>query len=137
MLLLHVLSWRVSRSLNPSSDISEPIVHRKETQREVVWSCLPFTRSGQNHLARHSKRGKKTRQTDEEVGRQHQGMDRPGVCKVSEDSGVQGKMEETGCEIICDAPVTLAKGLRMMVNTIVEAGCEVICGAPMTLVVKG
>ena len=27
-------------------------------------------------------RGKKTRQTEEEVGRQHQGMDRPGVCKV-------------------------------------------------------
>ena len=29
-------------------------------------------------LARHSERGKKTRQT-EEAGRQHQGMDRPGV----------------------------------------------------------
>ena len=24
--------------------------------------CLPFIRSGQNHLARHSERGKKTRQ---------------------------------------------------------------------------
>ena len=32
--------------------------------------CLPFIRSGQNHLARHSERGKKTRQTEEEVGRQ-------------------------------------------------------------------
>ena len=29
-----------------------------------------FIRSGQNHLARHSERGKKTRQTEEEVGRQ-------------------------------------------------------------------
>ena len=27
----------------------------------MVWSCLPFIRSGQNHLARHSERGKKTR----------------------------------------------------------------------------
>ena len=27
------------------------------------------------------KGGKKTRQTEEEVGRQHQGMDRPGVGK--------------------------------------------------------
>ena len=26
--------------------------------------------------------------------RQHQGMDRPGVCKVPEGSGGQGKMEE-------------------------------------------
>ena len=33
----------------------------------MVWSCLAFIRSGQNHLARHSERGKKTRQTDEEA----------------------------------------------------------------------
>ena len=51
--------------------------HRKEMQTAVVWSCFPFIRSVQNHLARHSERGKKTRQTEEEVGRQHQGMDTP------------------------------------------------------------
>ena len=62
----------------------------------VVWLCFPFIRSGQNHLARHSERGKKTRQTGEEVGRLHQGMDRPGVRQVPEGSGEQGKMEETG-----------------------------------------
>ena len=45
--------------------------HRKETQSAVVWTCLPFIRSGQNHFARHSERGKKTRQTEGEVGRQH------------------------------------------------------------------
>ena len=44
--------------------------HRQETQTAVVWSCLPFIRSLQNHLARHSERGKKTRQTENEVGRQ-------------------------------------------------------------------
>ena len=85
-----------------------PPDHRKETQTAVVWSCLPFIRSGQNHLARHSERGKKTRQTEEEVGRQHQGMDRPGVRQVPEGSGEQGKMEKTGCKIICGAPTTLA-----------------------------
>ena len=73
-----------------------------------VWSYLMFIRSGQNHLARHSERGKKTRQTEEEVGRQHQGMDRPGVRQVPEGSGEHGKMEETGCKIICGAPTTLA-----------------------------
>ena len=41
----------------------------KETQTAVVWLCLMFNWSGQNHLARHSERGKKTRQTEEEVGR--------------------------------------------------------------------
>ena len=62
------------------------------------------------------KRGKKTRQTEEEVGRQNQGMDRPGVRQVPEGSGEQGKIEKTGCKIICAAPTTLAvKGLMMMI----------------------
>ena len=47
------------------------------------------------------------RQTEEEVGRQHQGMDRPGVWQVPEGSGEQRKIEETGCEIIRGAPTTL------------------------------
>ena len=38
----------------------------------------------------------------------NRGMDRPGVRQVSEGSVEQGKMEETGCEIISGAPVTLA-----------------------------
>ena len=81
----------------------------------MVWTCLPFIRSDQNHLARHSEREKKIRQTEEEVGRQHQGMDRHGVGQVPEGSGKQGKMEKTGCKIICGAPTTLAvKGLMMM-----------------------
>ena len=83
-------------------------VHRKETQTAVVWSCLPFIRSGQNRLKRHSEGEKRTRQTEEEVGKQHQGMDKPGVRQVPEGSGEQGKMEETGCEIICVATMALA-----------------------------
>ena len=74
----------------------------------MVWSRLPFIRSDQNHLARHSEKGKKTSQTEEEVGRQHQGMDRPGDRQFREDTGEQGKMEETGCEIIFGVPMTLA-----------------------------
>ena len=81
---------------------------RKETQTAVVWSCLPFIRSGQNHFARHSERGKKTRKTEEEVGKQHQGMDRPAIHQVPEGCGEQGRMEKTGCEIICGAQTTLA-----------------------------
>ena len=51
----------------------------------------------------------------EEVGRQQQGMDRPGVRQVPEGSGEQGKMEKTGWKIICGAPTTLAvKGLMLM-----------------------
>ena len=80
----------------------------KETQTAVAWSCVPFIRSGQNHFARHSERGKKTRQTEDEVGRQHQEIERPEVSQVPEGSGEQEKMEESGCEIICGAPATLA-----------------------------
>ena len=66
---------------------------RKETQTAVVWSCFPFIRSGQIHLAKHSEKGKKTWQTEQEVGRQHQGMDRPWVRQVPEGSREQ---EENG-----------------------------------------
>ena len=79
------------------SDQRKPNDHRKETQAAVAWSCLPFIRSGKNHLARHSERGK-----------QDKGMDRLEVRQVPEGSGEQGKMEETGCEISCAAPTTLA-----------------------------
>ena len=68
--------------------------------------------SGQNHLARHSERDKKT---EEEVERQHQEMNRPEVQQVPEGSGEHGKMEKTSCKIICSAPTTIAvKGLMMM-----------------------
>ena len=107
----------VCKSLCPCQDPAgnrttrRPPEHSKETKTAVVWSCLPFISSGQNHLARHSERGKKTRQTEEQVGTQHQG-------KVPEGRGEQGKMEKSGCEIICGALTTLAvKGSIMMMMT--------------------
>ena len=95
----------------------------------MVWSCFPFIWSGQNHLARHSERGKKTKRTKEEVGRQHQGMDRPGVRQVPEGSGEHGKMEKSGCKIICGAPTTLAvKGLMMiMIMILLRTQSLVLC----------
>ena len=36
-----------------------PSDYHNERQTEVVWTCLPFIRSGQNRLARQSERGKK------------------------------------------------------------------------------
>ena len=103
---------KIQQAIGPHEDLLT-IVKRRRLQ----WysHVFPFIRSGQNHLARHSKRGKKTRRTKKEVGRQHQGMVRPGVRKVPEGSGEQGKMEKTGCKIICGASTTLAlKGLMML-----------------------
>ena len=79
-------------------------------RRKLQWYDHVSRSSGlaQTILQGTVKRGKKTRQTEEEVGRQYQGMDRPGVRQVPEGSGEQGKMEETGGEIICGASTTLA-----------------------------
>ena len=40
----------------------------------MEWTSLPFIRSGPNQFARHTRSGKKTRQTEEKAGRQHQGI---------------------------------------------------------------
>ena len=73
----------------------------------------------------HSERGKKTRRTKEEMGRQRQGMDKPGVWQVPEGSGEQGKMEKTGRKIICGAPTTLAvKGLMMMMMILSDQSAQ-------------
>ena len=89
---------------NPASirTTRRPPDHRKETHTAVVWSCLPFIRSGQNHLANHSERGRRH-------GRQKRWED-----SIRQWTGLEfvkshkAKMEETGCEIIYGAPTTLA-----------------------------
>ena len=76
----------------------------------ITWICLRFITSDKIHLAKNSERGKMTRQTEEKEGRQHQGMDRPGVRQVPERSGEQKgkkrrkKMEETGYDVILWCP---------------------------------
>ena len=86
---------KIQQAIGPHEDLIIikrcKLQHFKEMQTAAVWSCLRFIRSGQNHLARHSERGKKTRQTEEEVERQHQELDKPGVRRVPEGSGEQKK----------------------------------------------
>ena len=101
----------------------------------MVWSCFLFIRSGQNHLARYSERGKKTRQTQEEVGRQHQEWTGLEFAKSWRAVQNRGKMEETGCEKICGAPTTLAvKGLMMMMTPIMHVHSLYLC--PRTAIFK-
>ena len=70
---------KIQLAIRPHKDFLTIVKRRK----------LLLIRSGQNHLARHSERGKKTRQAEEEVGRQHHGMDRSGVHHIPEGSGEQ------------------------------------------------
>ena len=103
---------KIKQALGSHEDLPTIVKRRK-----LQWYGHVSRSSGlaKNHLARHSERRKKTRQTEEEVGKQYQGMDRPGVRQVPEGSRERGKIEKTGCKIMCGAPRTLAvKGLMMM-----------------------
>ena len=96
---------KIQQAIGPQEDLLTTVKRRKLQWYGHVSCSLGLAKT---ILQGHSERGKKTKQTEEEVGRQHQGMDRPGVCQVPEGSGKQGKMEETGCKIIRDASITLA-----------------------------
>ena len=78
-------------------------------KRKLQWFCHVSRSSGLvKTILQGTVKGGRIRQTEEEVGRQHQGMDRPGVRQIPEGSGEQGTMKKTDCEIICGAPTTLA-----------------------------
>ena len=82
-----------------------PPDHRKETQTEVVWTCLSFIRSGQNYLARHSEKGKNTRQIKywEDNIKEWTGLEFAKSQRAVEN---REKMEQTGCEVIYGTPTT-------------------------------
>ena len=84
-----------------------PPDHRKETQTAVVWTCLSFIRSSQNHFARRSERGKKTRQT-ERGGKTTLGNGQAWSSASPREQWRTEKMEETDWEIMCEAPTTFA-----------------------------
>ena len=95
---------KIQQAIAPHEDLLTTVKRRKLQWYGHVSCSLGLAKT---ILQGHSERGKKTKQTEEEVGRQHQGMDRRGVHQVPEGSGEQGKMEETGCKIICGASATL------------------------------
>ena len=105
----HVTNEEVRANIQQAIGLHEdlPTIVKR---RKLQWYGHVSHLSGlaKKHFARHSERGKKTRHAEEEVGRQHQGMDRPGVRQVPEGNRKQGNMETTGCKIICGAPTTLA-----------------------------
>ena len=93
---------KIQQAIGPHEDLT--IVKRHKLQ----WYGHVSRSSGlAKTILQGTVKGGRRQGTEEEVGRQHQGMDRPGVRQVPGGSGGQGKMEETGCEIICGAPTTL------------------------------
>ena len=95
---------KIRQAIGPHEDILT-IVKRRKLQWYGHASRL--SRLAKTILQSTVKGGKRHGGQDE-VRREHQGMDRPGVRQVPDCSGEQGKMEETGREIICGAPTTHA-----------------------------
>ena len=82
---------RIQQAIGPHEDLLIIVKRRK-----LQWygHISPSSGLAKTIFLRHSARGKKTRQTEEEVGRQHQGMDWPGVRQGPEGSGEQEKNGE-------------------------------------------
>ena len=95
---------KIQQAIGPHEDLLTIVKRRK-----LQWYGHVSHSSGlaKTILQGTVKKGKQTRQTEEEVGRQHQGLDRPEVRQVLEGNGEQGKMQETGSEITTGAPTTL------------------------------
>ena len=74
---------KIQQAIGPHEDLT--IVKRRKLHRSsgLAKTTLQGTVKGERRQGR-----------QEEVGRQHQGVDRPGVRQVPEGSGEQGKMEK-------------------------------------------
>ena len=92
----HVTNEEVFQDRAVSWTTQRPPDLFKEMQTVVVWSCLPFIRCGQNHLARHRDRGRGWKIT--------LGKGQAWSSPSPRGQWYQGKMGETGCEIICGDP---------------------------------
>ena len=94
---------KIQQAIRPHEDLLT-IVKRYKLQWYGHVSCsLGLAKT----ILQRTVKGENTRQTEKEVGRQHQGMDRLGVCQVPEGSGEKKKREKTGCEVIWGAQETL------------------------------
>ena len=74
----------------------------------MVWSCLPFVRSGKKHLARHSERGEEDKADRGRGGKTTSGNGNDWSSAGPRGQWRTGKMEKTGWEITCGASTTLA-----------------------------
>ena len=99
---------KMQQAIGPHEDLLT-IVKRRKLQWYGHFS--PFIRSGQNHLAKHNERGKKTRQTTSGNGQAWSSASPKGQRRTGENG--------EKCEIICGAPTTFTvKGLMMMMVTV-------------------
>ena len=95
----HVTNEEVRANIQQATELHEDLTIVK--RRKLQWYGHISRSSGLAKINLQGRERGERRQskTEEEVGTQHQGMDRPGVRKVQEGRGGQGKMEKNGREI--------------------------------------
>ena len=94
---------KIQQAIGPHEDLLSTVKRRKLQWYGHVSCSSDLAKT----ILQGTVKGKKARQTEEEVER-HQGMDRPGGRQFPEDSGEERKMKGTGCKEICGAPTTFA-----------------------------
>ena len=77
----HVTSEE-ARSKQPLENMRTPDPGQ-ETKAKMVWPCLKVFWFSKDNPTGHSESKKEKRQTEEEVGRQYQRVDRNGLCQLN------------------------------------------------------
>ena len=78
----------------------------------MVWPHLKILGHSKDNSAGDSERSKKEMKTEEEMGREHQGMDGNGVWRFPEGSKRQGRVEKY-CYNVISGATTTSEGLRL------------------------
>ena len=73
----------------------------------MVWARITNIRHDRDQPARHRSGSKNTKNTEEEVGRQHQRGDRPGLLTDTKFGRRQEDVETADFKVIGGAPTTL------------------------------
>ena len=96
---------KIQQAIGPYKDLLTMVKRRKlQWYRHVSRSSGLAKTILQGTVKEERRQGRQRKRWEDNI----RGMFRPGVRQVSEGSGEQRKMEETGCEIICGAPTTFA-----------------------------
>ena len=79
----HVTSEEVRRKIQAAiGEYNELLTRGQETEAKMVWPCLMVFSFSSDNPTGHSERKQKKRQTEKEMGRQYQRVDRNGLCQL-------------------------------------------------------
>ena len=79
----HVTNEEVRRKIQTAKQSGRTPDPGQEGEAKMVWPCFKVNWSSKDNPTGHSERKKKKRQTEEEVGRQYQRVDRNGLCQLN------------------------------------------------------